>query len=232
MIKFKTMLLLTLFTMGFVVSNMAEAVKVDPVKTGPVGPAGPKGPAGPTASYLTPIYVDANGVYVGTLLSRGINIDMFSNLPINSLVLKKGYVFGLNSNGEFKPFIFDGYENDTCSGPPTLLRSGIAIPLTQEVFKKGYVLDASIGYIFSNLLVDPELYYIPKQDGYYQSQVYAYVFDGVAYNCLTAESASPINLSVAGSKFYKPILNDPAVTGVDPTYINSLKKPFNISIDY
>lgn len=32
--------------------------------------------------------------------------------------------------------------------------------------------------------------------------------------------------------FYKPLPNDPSVTGWDPSYISSLKLPFSVSINY
>jgi hypothetical protein len=50
--------------------------------------------------------------------------------------------------------------------------------------------------------------------------------------CVPVENSDPRSLSWLLSNFYKPILNDPTVTGVDLTYINSLQKPFKISVDY
>jgi hypothetical protein len=107
--------------------------------TGADGPAGAQGPKGDTGTpgkdgspgaiptHLTPIFVDANGIYVGTLIGTNYLSTVFDHIGkiVMTLTLKNGYLFGLNDNGEFLPFYFDGYENATCSGLPTLLRKDL-----------------------------------------------------------------------------------------------------------
>lgn len=213
---------------------------------GLAGPAGAQGPKGDTGTpgkdgslgaiptHLTPIFVDANGIYIGTLISANYIFTVFDRIGtiVNTLILKNGYLFGLNDNGEFLPFYFDGYENATCSGLPTLIRKSVMNGnlVSVDVFRKGHQLDPLNGLIPTNFMIEPDLYYIPKKSALYQQQVY--VYNNGDSSCITVENQSSIILDVMGTNFYKPILNDPAITGVDPMYINSLQKPFNISIDY
>jgi hypothetical protein len=227
--------------------------------TGPVGPQGIAGPAGPQGpkgdigtpgkdgsagsipTYLTPIFVDANGIYIATLIGifDQLNIPTLMG-QINILISKNGYLFGLNDNGEFPPLQFDGYEDASCLGVPTLIRLGGAYGSTNrlDVFKNGRISSSFSGIVPmpTDIIIEPDLYYIPKQSAFYQQQVYVYtqLYDATSstysMNCVPLEE-DPIK-SLRGSNFYKPLLNDPAITGVDPIYINSLQKPFNISIDY
>jgi hypothetical protein len=61
------------------------------------------------------------------------------------------------------------------------------------------------------------------------------LYNGTAYTCgyvlnPTTTYYDLVCQQVAGD-YYKFIENDPAVTGYDPVYMNSLQKPFRISIN-
>jgi hypothetical protein len=111
--------------------------------------------------------------------------------------------------------------------------------LVQALFRNGHTVDPLSGSVFmpTNTMIEPDLYYIPKQSAFYQQQVYVYdnvpdpINGSYSISCIPVENQDS-SLVVRGTNFYKPLLNDPAITGVDPIYINSLQKPFNISIDY
>jgi hypothetical protein len=135
--------------------------------------------------------VDANGVYVGTLINRSTNGSLIGSGQLgayvsNHLISTKGYAFVVTDSGEVKSIWFDGYENDACLGPPTLFRFNMINSDVQDVFKQSYSLDpANIQSPNEslNVMVGPDLYYMPKQSAFYQQQVYVFDVAGTKSVC-------------------------------------------------
>jgi len=207
--------------MGVIVTNTSEAGKIEPVKKTP-------------AVYKTPIVQSANGVYVGTLVGSSIGQINGKLYPLNALISTKGYIFAVTNSGEVKEAFLDGYESADCGGVngiPTLMRFGMLNMNNSNVFKIGYSSDPTTLALGGNLTIDPDLYYIPKSSALYLDTVYVYDANGTK-TCVPVLTSNPMMQQMIGTDFYKPILNDPTVTGVNLTTLNSLPKPFNISISY
>ena len=208
--------------MGVIAANTVEAGKPKPP------------PPPPSPVYKTPIVQSANGVYIGTLVGISIGLINGKMYPLNTLISTKGYVFDVTNSGDVKEAILDGYESADCGGVngiPTLMRVGMLNVSNSNVFKIGYSTDPTSQAYPNNITIDPDLYYIPKPSALYQQQVYVYDINGTKA-CVPVGDSNPMMLQMFGTDFYKPILNNPAVTGVNLTTLNSLPKPFNISISY
>lgn len=219
--KFKRILSLVLLAMGVIVTNTSEAGKIEPVKT-------------TSAVYKTPIVQSANGVYVGTLVGRSFQSVNGKFSSINSLISSKGYIFAVTNAGEFKEELVDGYESADCggiNGIPTLVRFGAINMEAVNVFKIGYNPDPTSPALPLNVTVEPDLYYIPKSSALYLDTVYVYDTNGTK-TCVPVLTSNPMMQQMMGTEFYKPISNNPAVTGVNLRTLNSLPKPFDISISY
>ena len=195
-------------------------------------------------------HYNANGNYIGTFLKLSSDIPfacLESNPPTCTsavlLILPTDYFLTISDTGGLGSLSGEAWDNSNCSGTPSLLFMGDYpalsfgnifsishnIPSSPAEYISGYAVINGQGisgmvqtwtYIYST---DP--YYLPNNPVVYNGTAYAwrYVLNPTTtyYDLVCQE--------VAGN-YYKLIPNDPAVTGYDPVYINSLQKPFRISI--
>ena len=125
-----------------------------------------------------------------------------------TLLTESGYLMTFN--------LATGFENSSCSGLPTLIGNsqGAFSHLKNSVFR---LVDRDIQ------LLSDVVYYLPATAVPYSAPVYIFS------NSICVLSSNGYNDTNA--IYYKPLINDPSVTGYDPTVINALQKPFRVSID-
>ena len=194
-------------------------------------------------SYSAPVVVDANGVYIGTFLQEAGDSSVYTqfteqnpcwnsqtgalncNQELYTLIFPTGYQIKLSDNrGEITSFHqTTGYENSTCSGSATLVgNSNLINPIKNLVFK---VISYDNRRINQDILESGD-YYFPSTPVPYTGPVYRINYNDVTYPCIPAGDPDDGNTT-----YYKPLINDPSVTGYDPAIINALQKPFRVSID-
>jgi hypothetical protein len=79
---------------------------------------------------------------------------------------------------------------------------------------------------YQDQLLTSDFYYIPATAVPYSAPVYIFNDTGLGPTCVLSSKDTD-----SSSIYYKPLINDPSVTGYDPTVINALQKPFRVSID-
>ena len=201
----------------------------------------PSTPATKASSYSVPVVEDATGVYIGTFLQEEADYKFFEGVfePLNpcshidqdgmvviectqeiyTLIFPTGYQIKLSdSRGEITSFhIAQSYDNTACTGSPILVLDLNRINVIRNLVFK--LVTYSRGNAWDLRYTGSEVYYFPSTPVPYTGPVY--FRDG--RNC---------NLNEPNTyTYYKPLINDPSVTGYDPTVINALQKPFRLSID-
>jgi hypothetical protein len=234
--------------------------KGDAGTVGPQGDKGVKGDAGSAAAatHSAPVFVDANGNYIGTFLYKAGNADIGFACQVSEpptcnygalLILPTDYLLSISDSGELINAEAAAWDNSNCSGSVSLAQSNYlattelgniysvnspsSIPSsppeyalgrmkinskTVEVMKQTWVVPAS---------TSTGIYYLPNNPVLYNGTAYTW---GYVLNPTTTYY-DLVCQEVADNYYYKLIPNDPAVTGYDPVYINSLQKPFRISIN-
>ena len=138
---------------------------------------------------------------------------------IYTLIFPTGYQIKLSdSRGEITSFhIAQSYDNNACTGTPLVSEINRINFIRNLVFK---LVAYSRGNAWDLRYTGSEVYYFPSTPVPYTGPVY--FRDGRNCNLM-----DPPNTYT----YYKPLINDPAVTGYDPAIINALQKPFRVSID-
>ena len=194
-------------------------------------------------SYSAPVVVDANGVYIGTFLQEAGDSSVYTqfteqnpcwnsqtgalncNQELYTLIFPTGYQIKLSDNrGEITSFHqTTGYENSTCSGSATLVgNSNLINPIKNLVFK---VISYDLRRINQDILESGD-YYFPSTPVPYTGPSYM-LYHNSTFSCIPVGDPQ----KDSNTAYYKPLINDPSVTGYDPAIINALQKPFRVSID-
>jgi hypothetical protein len=197
-------------------------------------------PATKASSYSVPVVEDATGVYIGTFLQEEADYTFFGGVfePLNpcshfdqdgmvviectqeiyTLIFPTGYKIKLSDRGEVTSFhIAQTYDNSACTGSPTLVLDLNRINFIRNLVFK--LVTYSRGNAWDLRYTGSEVYYFPSTPVPYTGPVYVKDYG----NCYLNDPNT--------YTYYKPLINDPSVTGYDPTVINALQKPFRVSID-
>jgi len=181
---------------------------------GITGSVGPRGPIGLSANRLTPILVDANGVYIATYLERNSSNDLFYGI-----IDKSDLLINFEYLTTAQPIIMNMYylvhwDNNKCSGHANIVNITF-INLDTIYLLKGRLYD-DYG----------SLNYLDLEGEYYFNRSNVFTGDVYMYNGGACSLISPAGVS---NNYVRPILNDPTVTGFDSTI---LKPPFRITTNY
>lgn len=168
-----------------------------------------------TSYYKPPVFVDATGKYLGTIVGPS---GMSTNGSLDSrggigyrVILPSDYIFQMNDEAHLDSYISDYYETSDCSGTPTLIGYDF----------KGRIFGIAIQNQTYTLIYLNGVYYIPFDAVKYTGPIYQKEFDW------GTQSETCVDRQDLGMDLYKALPNDSSVTD----YVENFTKPIRLTIN-